>query len=282
MRADRERICMNCKRLVHGSPGGPHRGRDIAWHAHCPDCADLVADQMETILSIERPRGMPMEIRRCRWCGAERTCPTGWATRCHICLDDRSSTRLKAAQHQAATTLVNALAQYEQAGWTVIAGDVLGLPWTDEPYAAKSHGTWGRHDACDGIQVMSRGRDECASCPPEPGSRTNRGRATDTHLFYLVRYGRFVKFGRGYPERVRRHLMSGALPVQILAAPHAEVHAAELALKRLHTKDIAQTSAALPISFGTGTEVLPLGKSPDLTIFLPRGTDVTNHFRTTN
>jgi hypothetical protein len=62
---------------------------DVAWHARCPPCAQLVADQMETVLSIERARGAALEI--CRWCGAERTCPAGWTTRCHLCLDERTS-----------------------------------------------------------------------------------------------------------------------------------------------------------------------------------------------
>lgn len=277
---------MNCRNPVRGRPGGSGRGRDIAWHAHCPPCAELVADQMEPLYSIERPRGAPIEVRRCRWCGAERTCPVGWATRCHLCLDDRTSVEVtatglaarEAAQLLAVTTLVEVLAQYEQPGWTVLAGDLLGLPWTGDQYARKSHGTWGRHDACGRIQVMSRGRDECAACPPEPGSRTHRARADDTHLLYLVRYRDFVKFGRGYHGRVGQHLRLGATPVQVLTARHADVHAAELALKRRHVAEVLRGVEGVPESFGAGTEVLPVAISPDLAAFLPDGADVTHRF----
>ncbi|NKE58588.1 hypothetical protein FXN61_17890 [Lentzea sp. PSKA42] len=293
MRA-KKKTCANCLRPVHGSPGGRGRGRAVAWHAHCPPCAQLVADQMETVLSIERTRGAPLQVRRCRWCGAERACPGGWATRCHLCLDERTSPEIdlvrqaaasgfrtplrEAAQLVAVTTLVDVLAQFGQPGWTVIAGDVLGLPWTDDQYTAKSHGTWGRHDACGRIQVMSRGRDECATCPPEPRSRTHRARAEDTHLLYLVRHGDFVKFGRGYHGRVRSHVRSGATPIQVLTARHADVHIAELTLKRRHVKDVARGIEGVPASFGTGTEVLPIRLSPDLLDFLPHGEDVTHRF----
>ncbi|MGW6934567.1 hypothetical protein ACWGE0_31215 [Lentzea sp. NPDC054927] len=273
--------CMNCRQPLRG------RGRPVAWHAHCLPCAALVADQMEPIESVARPGGKPIQIMRCRWCGAERTCPVGWATRCHLCLDDRTSADAtatglgarEATQLLAVTTLIGVLAQFEQPGWTVIAGDLLGLPWTDDQYARNSHGTWGRHDACGRIQVMSRGRDECAACPPEPGSRTHRARADDTHLLYLVRYRDFVKFGRGYHGRVRHHLRLGATPVQVLTARHAEVHVAELALKRRHVTDVLRGITGVPESFGAGTEVLPLRLSPDLAAFLRQGEDVTRHFR---
>jgi hypothetical protein len=270
---ERKTFCVNCLTRVRGRAGGRLRGRDIAWHAHCPPCAALVVDQMEPVLSVERSRGAPLEIHRCRWCGAERTCPAGWATRCHLCRDERTVGALASA-----TTLVDALAQYEQPGWTVIAGDVLGLPWTDRQYERKSHGTWGRHDACGRIQVMSRDRDECAVCTPEPGSRTHRARADDTHLLYLVRYQDFVKFGRGYRSRVHHHLRSGATPVQVLTARHADVHLAELALKRTHVRDVLRGITGVPESFGAGTEVLPIGLSPDLATFLPHGEDVTHRF----
>lgn len=233
---------------------------------------------MEPVLSIERPRGAAMQVVRCRWCGAERTCPVGWATRCHLCHDARTRKLDFTRRATAATTLVDVLAQYEQPGWTVTAGDVLGLPWTDKPYEPKSHGTWGRHDACGLIQVMSRGRDECAVCPPEPDSRTHRARADEAHLLYLVRYQDFVKFGRGYRSRVHHHLRSGATPVQVLTARHADVHLAELALKREHVTDVLRGITGVPESFGAGTEVLPLRLSPDLEAFLPHGEDVTHRF----
>lgn len=289
-----DKACANCQLPVYGAEGGPGRGRNTAWHAHCPPCAQLVADQMEPVLSIKRSRGAPMQILRCRWCGAERACPAGWATRCHLCFDERTSTVAgvvrpgmvsgfglsprEAAQLLAVTTLVNVLAQYEQPGWTVLAGDVLGLPWTDDPYVLKSHGTWGRHDACGQIQVMSRGRDECVVCPPEPGSRTHRARAEDTYLFYLVRYQGVVKFGRGYHSRVREHLRLGATPVQVLTARHADVHAAELALKRRYVRDVLRGISGVPTSFGTGNEVLPVRMSPDLLDYLPSAEDVTSRF----
>ncbi|TWP54216.1 hypothetical protein FKR81_01260 [Lentzea tibetensis] len=268
-----DKFCMNCRERVRGKASGRDRGPDVAWHAQCRRCAELVEDQMELVLTVER-RNKPVEIRRCLTCGAERTCQPGWRTRCHLCLDERSTD----VAVRRDLVLVDALARYAQPGWTIIAGDVLGLPWTDDPYTAKSHGTFGRHDACGRVQVMSRNRDECRACPPEPGSRTLRGRADDTHYFYLVKYKRVVKFGRGYDGRVRDHLRQGAVPVRVLAARYADTHIAELALKRRHAKDVLRGITGVPESFGTGTEVLPARMSPDLLAFLPASEDVTHRY----
>jgi hypothetical protein len=88
-----------------------------------------------------------------------------------------------------------------------------------------------------------------------------------------------VKFGRGYHGRVRHHLRLGATPVQVLTARHAEVHAAELALKRRHVADVLRGVTGVPESFGAGTEVLPFGLAPDLAAYLGQGEDVTQRFR---
>ncbi|WP_091451513.1 hypothetical protein [Actinokineospora iranica] len=313
---------------MSGKPGRRDRGRDIAWCAQCPACAAVVADQLEVVL--DRPDGAPIQIRRCRWCGAERVCRPTWATRCHICLDDRTSPESEvmamgrelvrrtdsepdladlvrsflglgkesrvpvrgAAEFAAATALVGELAEYEQPGWTVLAGDVHGLPWFGARWLTWSHGTWGRHDRCGRVRKLDRGHTECAVCEPEPGSRTHRARADDQHLLYLVGHGDLVKFGCGYPARVRDHLREGAAPIQVLAARHADVAAAELALKRRYRNQVVaaeparkrryreQVAAAeLPRSFGAGTEVLAAGTSVDLYAVLPHGADVTHRYR---
>jgi hypothetical protein len=262
----------------------------------------------------DRPDGARILILRCRWCGAERSCRAGWVTRCQVRLDARSSPDLAvmgmgrrllartrsdtglaanvrtflrlgpgdavpvhgAAEFIAATALVRELEAYERPGWTVIAGDVHGLPWSGERLERHSFGTWGRHERCGRIQKLERRRTECGTCPPDPASRTHRGRADDPYLLYLVRFGDVQKFGRGYPDRVRSHLRAGARAVQVLAARHEEVVVAELALKRVFGR-LADT-AGLPSTFGAGTEVVPVDVSVDLLDVLPHGEDVVHRF----
>lgn len=265
----------------------------------------------------DHPNGAPIQILRCRWCGTERSRRARWATRCHVCLDDRSSPELDVfgmarellsrsgstdwltavvrtflqlgprqevplrgvAEFISATTLMAELAAYERPGWTVIAGDVHGLPWTGTRWQTHSFGTWGRHEGCGRIQKMRRGRTECDTCPPEPDSRSHRARADDPYLLYLVRYGRFQKFGRGYPDRVRAHQRLGARPVQVLSARHEEVVAAELALKREFRHLSASSGVVdLPLSFGAGTEVLPAEVAVDLLAVLPEAEDVSHRY----
>lgn len=196
--------CVNCGDVVHGRANSRGRGPDIAWHAHCQPCAALVADQMERLDLL--PEGSGVEIYRCRSCGTRRICRTGWRTRCHICLDERSAgyalaagerllarvphepahaAQLRqfggltaeddipvrvAAEFQAAIALGTELDRRRRDGWDDLTGDVHGLPWHGERTAAWSHGTWGVHDRCGAWQ---RFRDRaCPQCPPEPGDRS--------------------------------------------------------------------------------------------------------------
>jgi hypothetical protein len=60
-----------------------------AWHWQCLTCDELVADQLELV--EDRPGGAAIQLHRCRLCGTSRACRIGWTTRCHICLDERST-----------------------------------------------------------------------------------------------------------------------------------------------------------------------------------------------
>jgi hypothetical protein len=168
--------CANC-----GTPtgrGGTPRGPDRAWWSCCQDCTDLVVDQMEVV--HDRPDGCPIQILRCTWCGFERACRPGWLTRCHVCLDDRTSdewfnpaelddvladqawsddvrefARLGARQqvslrdvheYHAASKLLEVIDARARPHWTVLATDVWGLPWVEWARPI-SHGTWAVHDA---------------------------------------------------------------------------------------------------------------------------------------
>ena len=311
-RGKKDVCCANCLKLVTGKPGSATRGRDIVRFAHCPECANRVEGQMEVV--ADRPNGARIVILRCRWCGTERAGRVGKPSRCMVCLDARSAPRLPVlrmgrrlrrrmwwnseldaevrtflrlgpddpvsahgvAEYVSATALVRVLEAYERPDWTVVAGDVHGLPWHGEKTGTHSFGTWGRHEPCGRIQLLAKGRTECDECPTDPDSRTHRARADDPYLLYLVRFGGVQKFGRGYPDRVRSHLRAGATPVRVLTARHAEVVAAELALKREFGR--VSDVTGLPSTFGAGTEVVPADVVVDLSAVLPHGEDVVHRF----
>ncbi|MFE2753598.1 hypothetical protein ACFXGA_16545 [Actinosynnema sp. NPDC059335] len=296
------RTCVNCGDPVLG------KGVAVAWFTHCPPCARIATGSMELLLALPA-----IEFHRCLRCGAERAFRPGWHVRCHVCLDERSAPDLPvfglaadllragghtgrvrqfldldarrpvpvrgAAEFVAATALANELDAHRRPGWTLLAGDVWGLPWLGVRTRSTSMGTWGRHEACGTIGLLRKGRTECAACPPEPGSRTHRARRDDPALLYLVRFGRVHKFGRGDDRRVRAHLRAGASAVHVLAARHEAVVAAENALKRRHRNDLAAPGAPMPVTFGTGTEVVPRRVRVDLAAVLPEGEDVTHRYR---
>ena len=267
----------------------------VAWMNSCRPCAELAAEMME--LEEDRPRGAKIQIWRCRWCGSRRACRPGWKTRCHICLDERTvlddaaldglaeelrddlgpESRailrdghglgpnewvddVEAFQLYSAFDIDDEMRFYDRPGWTLVAGDLKGLPWgwTDAPH---SHGVWGRHDACGTLQNMRR-LAECAVCDPEPGSRTHRARADRQQLLYLVQFdhprlGPLVKYGHGDRDRVKAHITGGAEALCVLQAPHRDVVAAERKLRREHHGVAVGPIIDLPRSFGRGSEVVP-------------------------
>ncbi|MFE7869983.1 hypothetical protein ACFUYE_06500 [Micromonospora humida] len=310
-------ICVNCGDTVHGRANTRRRGPDIAWYVHCRPCANLVADQMQP-LGLLPDRSV--DLYRCQTCGSLRVCRTGWRTRCHLCLDERSAgpslaagacllTRLPdepalaervcrfagladtdtiptraAAEFQAAIALGEELDRYRRDGWTDLAGDVHGLPWYGARQAPFSHGTWGLHLRCGSWQRL---RDRtCAQCPPEPEDRTFAALRDTPYLLYLVRHRGLLKFGVGGASRVRQHLRAGAQLVEVVEGRHADVIEAEAVLKR-------QKRAAgeplrwwrtrrMPESFGAGTEVVRNGVRISLADYLRDGIDVTSRFTSTS
>lgn len=295
--------CANC-----GPPSGRGYGQDRAWWSCCQDCTDLLAGQMEVV--HDRPDGQPIQILRCTWCSRMRACRPGWATRCHVCLDDRTSeewfdpTELDAVlanpdwsdevrefagldagqqisqrdvhEYHAASYLDRVIDVRARPHWTVLAADVWGLPWV-ESARTTSHGTWAVHDACGTVQKLPTGRVECRVCPPEPDSRSNRARRDDPHLLYLVRNRGWKKFGRGYKGRVNTHLAEGAVVIQVIRARYEDVAEAESQLCAQHRSKLRRRRRGLPKSFGTGTEVVPASTRIDLTEWLD-GDDVTHWF----
>ncbi|SBT44585.1 hypothetical protein [Micromonospora narathiwatensis] len=309
-----ERACVNCGEAVHGRANSRHRGPDIAWFIHCHPCAALVADQMEPLDLL--PDGSGADIYRCRNCGIHRVCRTGWRTRCHVCLDERSSglalaagERLlfrlpaepalaqqvgrfaglsggeavpvrAAAEFQAAIALGEELDRRRRDGWTDLAGDVHGLPWYGERQATSSHGTWGVHARCGSWQ---RVRDRsCPECPPEPEDRSFTALRDTPYLLYLVRHRGLLKFGVGGARRVRQHLLAGAELVEVVEGRHADVIAAEATLKRQkrHTAVPLRIwrTWRMPASFGAGTEVVRADVRIRLADVLTEGQDVTGRF----
>lgn len=83
-----ERECANCGIPLTG-PDAVASGPPIAWHHHCRACAELVADQLEEV--ADQPGNARIRIYQCRRCGSARSCRPGWLTRCHVCLDERST-----------------------------------------------------------------------------------------------------------------------------------------------------------------------------------------------
>ena len=203
--------CANCGEPLNG-PGAVARGPDTAWHGQCRSCHALVADQLE--LAEDQPGGAKIQIYRCRGCGELRACRKGWLTRCHICLDERSTGPIVTAAGKeflaglrgdpglagrarqllrladdeeiplrgaveacSSLALASELRRLDRPGWTIIAADVCGLPWTGARSWYTSHGTWARHDACGTVAKLRPGSVDCPACGPEPGSRTHQARS---------------------------------------------------------------------------------------------------------
>ncbi|MDX8147909.1 hypothetical protein SK854_37755 [Lentzea sp. BCCO 10_0061] len=229
---------------------------EVAWCALCAPCLQVVSDQMKVV--HDRPGGAPVQIQQCGWCGVARSCGVGWRTRCLVCLDDRSvpdpavqkiahrleldGTWRENSEFIAATTVKVRLAKYFRPGWTVLATDVHGLPWTGFRWLTKSHGTWGRDDESGEVRQLKRLRGE-------------------ENLLYLMRYGKVLKFGRGTADRVGAHVAQGAVPVLVLSAPSQQVVVARDRLKRAHRSEMV--SQRTPV---------------DLFAVLPDGDDVTDQF----
>lgn len=300
--------CGNCQAAISGAVRGP----DAAWHGQCRSCHEIASAQLELV--ADRPGGAFIQIWRCR-CGTARSCRPGWATRCMICLDDRSVESAAAGDlrpvaeliaseelagrvrqalgladdavvpfrvaREAASALVvtDRLRRMDRPGWDVLATDVHGLPWYDSGRPV-SHGTWGRHRKCGTIAKMTEGALDCPACGPEPGSRTHRARRDDPYLLYLVRTRRYQKFGVGGQQRVRTHVRGGAQVVRVLSAPFAHVVLAEKALKDMHRDQIVhRVRRGMIESFGQGTEVVGRRTPIVLEDVLPDGEDVTHRFR---
>ncbi len=274
----------------------------------------LVADQLE--LAEDQPGGAKIQIYRCRHCGDLRACRKGWRTRCHVCLDERSTGPIvtaagreflagladpglggrarqllhladdaeiplrAAAEACSSLALASELRRLDRRGWTIIAADVYGLPWTGARSWYASHGTWARHDACGMVAKLRLGSVDCPACGPEPGSRTHQARSSDRYLLYLVRTSRWQKFGVGGDRRVREHQLRGAEVVQVLCAPFAQVVLAESILKQVHGHaTIGRVKRGMIASFGQGTEVVQRRITIGLTQVLPDGEDITSSFR---
>ncbi|MDH6464316.1 hypothetical protein M2302_004514 [Micromonospora sp. A200] len=262
------------------------------------------------------PAHSGINIHQCRYCGSHRVCRSGWRTRCHVCLDERSSglalasgeqllSRLThepaladqvrrfagltdtaavpvraAAEFQAAVALGEELDRRGRDGWTDLVGDVHGLPWYGEKRGISSHGTWGIHIRCGSWQRLG---DACTECPPEQGDRSFAALRDTSYLLYLVRHRGLLKFGVGGARRVRQHLLAGAELVEVAEGRHADVIAAEAILKR-QKRDAAVPLRVwrtwrMPASFGAGTEVVRAGVRIRLADVLPDGRDVTGRFK---
>ena len=256
---------------------------------HCRECAALVADTMTLVQ--HRPSGAAIDIWQCNTCAATRSCRPRWRTRCPVCLDERTvfedeeqsrlldelkeerefkqlvadilEIDLRQVTPQHMWTVLNGLfigereEEFMRPGWTVLATDVRGMPWFAlDP--STSHGTWASHDVCGTVQNLTLARPECRVCPPEPGSRTHRAKADQPQMLYLIRWLDLLKFGHGDGNRMRSHRNAGCDVVQVLQGPHTDVVAAELRMKR-HFRDqlIDPLEWEMPITFGTGSEVVP-------------------------
>ena len=67
------------------------RGADCAWCGQCARCAEPTVDQLEIV--EDRPDGQFIQILECGRCRAARACRPEWTTRCHICMDERTSAK---------------------------------------------------------------------------------------------------------------------------------------------------------------------------------------------
>lgn len=302
--------CANCSTPLPGRANTGQRGPDIAWKCHCRACANLAGESIKIL--ADKPGGAFITIWVCASCGTTRSCRPGWRTRCPICLDGRTSlnpcivaaleeylgefpalgqlaaeafevpvkdtTVTQILQMNSLLTLAEHERTISRPGWTVLASDMAGMPW-GAPDASRSHGTWATHDACGTVQKMTLARPECRTCPTEPGSRTHRAKSAQPQLLYLVRYLDLIKFGHGDGNRVKAHQRSGCQVIQVLRAPHEQVVAAELRIRRRYkAKAIDPSEWDLPASFGVGSEVIEDTTAIDLHDFLagPDVLDVTH------
>lgn len=313
MTLSRPSTCGNCGEVVTGWRRAGTTA--VAWMNMCDPCADLVVNQME-LAPDQPPADVNTQILRCRFCGTSRACRSTWRTRCHVCLDDRTvldgveglAERWAAIEPDVIRELQMAhglspddlpddelvhellsfldysdeLDFYTRPGWTVLAGDVKGLPWGLNDGRRDSHGTWGRHGVCGVVQNM-RATPECQVCPPEPGSRTHRARAAQPYLLYLVQYehaqlGPLVKYGVGDRERVRNHIGQGCIPLLVLRSVLENVVAAEQRLRTRHRDDAVGSIPGMPTTFGRGREVVLADRDVDLrSVLADEGvTDVTH------
>ena len=302
--------CANCGEPIAGISGSTARGRDTAWFAHCPPCAELSQQNLQLVDdSLNQGRVL---IYQCRICGINRTCRNGWRTRCHICLDERTApdhpvlyeaqdllddirgsrfetalvrqqlalppgaklTITAAAAYVAAQSLNAELDRYRRPGWKNLVTDVHGLPWIGYRLQSDSHGTWGTHQECGTRQKMQLGSIDCLQCGPEPNSRTHAARAENHYFLYLVQHRHMKKFGVGDERRVREHVRAGARLLQLLSGRHADVVHAERLLKQAHRKRVLRkTQLVMLPSFGRGTEVVPARVRVDLRDVFPDGRD---------
>lgn len=229
---------------------------------------------------MDRPGDAAIQLYQCRRCGTSRACRPNWTTRCHVCLDERSTAEAKAIAKSAFRTLTDQPELFRRPGWTVLATDICGLPWFGVRTQPHSHGTWARHGACGAVAKLHPGTVDCPACGPELGSRTFLGRSDQPYLLYLVRNRRWQKFGVGDRRRVIEHLRGGAAVIQVLQAPFVQVIAAERALKlQHHDAAVRRVKRGMISSFGQGTEVTRAGVTIDLSQVLPDGEDVTHSFR---
>jgi hypothetical protein len=146
--------------------------------------------------------------------------------------------------------------------WTVLATDVWGLPWLAR--RPISHGTWLAYVERGTVQKLKAGRVECPVCPPEPDSRSNRGRQEDPHLLDLVRYRR-LHSAMGDEHRVRAHLRVGAGVFRVVRARHEDVTQPSSAYASAIAPRLDHSAQGCPQPFGTGTEVVPASTRIDLT-----------------
>jgi hypothetical protein len=300
-------LCVNC-----GDAIPARQPVAVAWFAHCGPCAEVATRQMRV---LDLRTGGKVEVFACVGCGTKRICHPRWRTRCHICPDERStgwqddrgespvagrSARWSILRRNggvpdsvahlagagAAAALAVELARFERNEWTVLAGDVHGLPWYGRRRQPSSHGTWGFHDPCGTLQKMAIGRLDCRACGPRPGSRTHEARREDLYLLYLVRHRGLLKFGVGDERRVRAHIAHGAQVICVLEARHADVITAEKVLKAERVERgrpiPGWRQRRMPPTFGAGTEVVSKRTAVDLSLVLPAGSDVTHRFLSTD
>lgn len=94
-------------------------------------------------------------------------------------------------------------------------------------------------------------------------------------MLYLVRSGRWQKFGHGTRARVLAH---NAEVVQVRRARHEDVIKAEAFLIERFRDHPHPEPGSAPVTFGAGREVVPVAVVIDLDEVLPAGDDITYLF----